>query len=439
MAIEGRENPPEPVTSASVPGSRQQESFTMRTLSLAFFALSATLTPTLDAAVLNVPSQFGSIQAALDAAAPGDTVLVKAGTYFENLKLSTDHVHLKGKGKVIVDALAGGLAHGAALIIGPTATGARASGLTLRHARNDIGLGYGVLNVASEVVLTKLTIQACQVAGIHTDADDVTIRQCVVEGCNGGIEAYGMDQTVEQCVVRSDGVRGIRVLQKYATVRNNRVEDIEDGPGIAIEADFVTLSNNRIARIFDGSGLLLSGGTIVATGNVLTAIGNDNRAIQLMGSYCELRKNRVTRCVASGLYITSGAKESIVEKNVFERCGTENEPTIWVSGLYSHLNANTVRFADGDGIYIDANGATFDGNRVQDGSNDGIFVAPLATNTELRKNIVRNNLGEGFDIASSPAVFKGNVALGNRIDLGFSVWFDTSGNVIGTFNAPDVP
>lgn len=411
----------------------------MRRSSIALLALSTWFGTDLHAATLKVPAQFGSIQAALNAANPGDTVLVKAGTYFENLTLTVANVHLKAQGKVIVDGLAAGSPHGAALFIGGPATGSRVTGLTLRHARTNIALGIGLLNNANEVVLTKVIVQASELAGIRNEGDDVTIRQCVVEGCNGGIEAFGMDQTIENCVVRSDGVRGIRVTQNNATIRNNRIENIEDGIGIAIESDFVTLSGNRVERIYDDSGLILSGSTIVATGNRIRAVGNDSHAVRVSGTNCVLRNNRIEDCVSTALLLEGGAKETIVEKNVIDRCGTEEEACVLVEGIYSHLIGNVVRSADGDGIRVSATGPTLDGNRVLGGNNDGIYVAAVTLGAELRKNVVRNNLGEGFDFAASPAVFKGNVALGNRLDVGLSVWFDIGGNTIGTIDAPDVP
>lgn len=411
----------------------------MRHLSVALCAITSWIGSDLAAATLKVPAQFSSIQAALNAASPGDTVLVKAGVYFENLTLIVPNVHLKAQGKVIVDGFAAGLPHGAALFIAGPATGARVTGLTLRHARTSVALGFGLVNNANEVVLTKVTVQAAELAGIRTEGDDVTIRQCVVEGCNGGIEAFGMDQTIEKCVVRADGLGGIHVMQKYATIRNNRIENIEDGVGIHVAADFVTVSGNRIERIFDESGLQLDGNSIVATNNVIRSIGNDSRAIRIAGTNCEVRSNRITDCVSSAIYLSGTAKETILAKNVIERCGTEEEACVYATGIYTHLIGNSIRFADGDGIYVAATGVTMDGNRVLSGNNDGIYVAPAGTSSELRKNVVRNNLGEGFDIASEPAVFKGNVALGNRIDLGWSVWFNIDGNTIGTTNSPDVP
>src|SRR5262249_40026080 len=43
-----------------------------------------------------------SIQAALDAAAPGTTIIVRAGTYAENLAITTDGIKLVGQGAVLV-------------------------------------------------------------------------------------------------------------------------------------------------------------------------------------------------------------------------------------------------------------------------------------------------------------------------------------------------
>ena len=53
--------------------------------------------------VLHVPRAYATIQSAVAAAASGDTVLVAAGTYSENVVVSTPGVRLVGGGDVVLD------------------------------------------------------------------------------------------------------------------------------------------------------------------------------------------------------------------------------------------------------------------------------------------------------------------------------------------------
>ena len=53
--------------------------------------------------VLHVPSDFSTIQAAVDAAAEGDTVQVRAGIYNENVVVSTSAVRLHATSGVVLD------------------------------------------------------------------------------------------------------------------------------------------------------------------------------------------------------------------------------------------------------------------------------------------------------------------------------------------------
>ena len=54
---------------------------------LALTLLAALVPASARAATLNVPDDFAIIQAAIDAAASGDVVLVKPGTYHERLSI----------------------------------------------------------------------------------------------------------------------------------------------------------------------------------------------------------------------------------------------------------------------------------------------------------------------------------------------------------------
>jgi hypothetical protein len=72
--------------------------------------------PTLSAATINVPADFGTIQAAINAASPGDTIKVAPGIYFEKVVINKS-------GITLLDAKAGIDPRGGARIEGdPTET-----------------------------------------------------------------------------------------------------------------------------------------------------------------------------------------------------------------------------------------------------------------------------------------------------------------------------
>ncbi|MBD3166657.1 hypothetical protein GF324_08660 [bacterium] len=47
-----------------------------------------------NAAILEVPQSHGTIQSAVDASAAGDTILISAGTYFENIVVENHELYL---------------------------------------------------------------------------------------------------------------------------------------------------------------------------------------------------------------------------------------------------------------------------------------------------------------------------------------------------------
>ncbi len=89
--------------------------------------------------VLRVPGQYGTIQAALTAAAAGDTVSVAPGTYHENLDFGGKDVHLISSAGATATTIAPG--GGTAVSIGPLAS---IDGFTITGGSAEFGAGIEV-------------------------------------------------------------------------------------------------------------------------------------------------------------------------------------------------------------------------------------------------------------------------------------------------------
>ncbi len=99
-----------------------------------------------NAAEWNVPADFPSIQAAIDAAAAGDVIRVAPGTYQENLDYRQKDVELvstDGAESTIIDA-----AQNTGVKIGPAGS---FSGFTVRNARASFGAGMEVRGSGSRI------------------------------------------------------------------------------------------------------------------------------------------------------------------------------------------------------------------------------------------------------------------------------------------------
>ena len=77
----------------------------LRSLLAVLFVL--VLASSADAATLNVPADYATIQAAVNAAATGDTIMVQSGTYYENVNVNKALIlqgEDSGSGQPVVDA-----------------------------------------------------------------------------------------------------------------------------------------------------------------------------------------------------------------------------------------------------------------------------------------------------------------------------------------------
>lgn len=151
-------------------------------------ALLAALAPGLSAETLIVPDQFPSIQAAIDAAADGDTVLVQPGIYAERIVWASTSIRVRSAGGAAVTAIdASELGPGSVVqmngVDGPVA---ELRGFTITGGSAADGAGLALQGGAP-------VIADCVITGNHAGAR-----------VGGGVLSFGSRARFERSVFRGN-------------------------------------------------------------------------------------------------------------------------------------------------------------------------------------------------------------------------------------------
>ncbi|NVM24420.1 MAG: right-handed parallel beta-helix repeat-containing protein [Desulfobacterales bacterium] len=137
------------------------------------------------AAPLNVPGDYETIQAAIAAAQPGNTVLVASGTYDETIIMKPG-VSLQGAGADETTIAGAGI-----YVILCEVSDCKIDGFTIK------GSQYGIWNVGSSPTITNNTITGNNDSGIYNkDSSLSTITNNIITGNRKGIENNGASPNI---------------------------------------------------------------------------------------------------------------------------------------------------------------------------------------------------------------------------------------------------
>jgi nitrous oxidase accessory protein NosD len=235
--------------------------------------------PVLAAITIHVPADYPTIQAAIDAASDGDTIIVAAGLYTENVVIDKS-LTLQGA-KAGVDARN---RSGAETIIDPdggicikviSATGRVVviDGLTVQNAQHGITVPEPVM--AADIIIKNVralnllkfaitmafteraTVEYCYVAGaqygINVGALDPfpptvsTFRNNEIVNVEFGITGYFKDSLIEGNLIRNyvKGGKGIDGQLLNTTIKNNTITGYVKGAALVFEDHYArALSEN---------------------------------------------------------------------------------------------------------------------------------------------------------------------------------------------------
>ncbi|MFH1998513.1 MAG: right-handed parallel beta-helix repeat-containing protein [Planctomycetota bacterium] len=245
-----------------------------------------------------VPDDYPGIQEAIDASFPGDVILVRPGTYVENVDFKGQPITLKssdGPGQTVIDGGGGTtdskpvvqfrfLEDADSVLQGFTVT----NGSGYKPLVDDFAMGGGVfIDMAAPSLIDNIIEHnradygggVCSYSGVHVLRDSVIRANTASNGA--GLCLFGL-ALVENCTIEENLSGAAVYIDSFietadtVTLRNNVIKNHQEGSGIYCQGkgEFI-IENNRILNNISSN----QGGGINITGSNNSSFIRNNTII----------------------------------------------------------------------------------------------------------------------------------------------------------------
>jgi predicted outer membrane repeat protein len=411
-------------------------------------------------AILDVPLQYPTIQAAIDAAVDGDVVLVEPGTYFESLQLEGKAIALESRGGAEVTILDG---NGSQILTASSRVDleARISGFTFTHGHGQFGGAISCGGAWLEISDCRFLDNSAKVDGGALYAASLNTAPILLTRCTfahnhaslGAVRAIGVAQvTVSGCVFSENGPadgtsRGgaLVVDNGDARISGTCFRANRASIGGALLAEFCNLTiedcsfeDNHAA--WDGGAASLASATVTIartwfTGNTAGTLGG---AVAAQSSALELVDTAFTRDFAregGAVHVLDGLDGVLVQGCTFARNAANSGGALALVGAGTSTITSCILWqnvaATGSQIEADPGAADVRYSDVQGGwpgtgniDLDPQFDAPVHGELALASGSPCIDAGEPDlrpatkDLAERPRWLDGDLDGTSRIDMG---------------------
>lgn len=421
-----------------------------------------------------VPTAYDTIQAAVDAAVPGDVVKVlagkgsgDAGVYPENVVIDKD-ITLRCWGPAVIDASTARTTidsvdfSAGITILGPGGNGAAVEGCVVRFAKpcgpgttpacannEDEGDGIRVLE-AENVAIRNCSLLSNAGSGLRVNANGFRVSTTKANGNYGygffvgaydlgsdngallqntargngasGIKVVGFGNIVDGNVVAAAGSECVEIDGNGNTVARNRVQTCgTDGIDLYGDSNIVRENSARDAK---GSGIVAEGKGNLLTVNTVAGSGEHGFLVSDSGSGASLAQNVSQRNGGNGFMVRMHDAETAAP-TFSARGNTARENT--GDGFAFHSTANLVFRENlailngGPGVReTDSDFNLYNANRLESNQGDGFLFDGAGGTTVVSNNTVLTNLGDGIDFdrtytdgSNGPVTVSGNLVQRN--------------------------
>ncbi len=246
----------------------------------ALFALLAAVVPTSAAKTIHVPADQPTIQAGINAAVNGDTVLVAAGTYTENINFNGKAITVTSASGANATIIDGGQTAATVTFATNEARTSILSGFTIRNGYyyygNGVTYSYASPSILSNII-TSNSSPGCYYGGaLGGFGGNPLIQGNIItgNGCQNESAIYSQSggmQVIGNAISGNGGGIYLNYATSPVTIQGNTITE-NNGYGVNFSVNDntgLTVIQNVIADN-QGTGLFATGPVIVAINNTIT-------------------------------------------------------------------------------------------------------------------------------------------------------------------------
>lgn len=368
---------------------------------------------------------FASIQAAVDAATPGDTIEIEEGTYFENVIVDVVGLTLIGAeddDDVIIDADDPNTGDG----INIQANDVTIENLIFHNGDNN---GIEVTAGVTGSVISKVTIIAPEDECIEIHGNDTLVEDSTLLACEDGIEVNADNVTIEDNKIHAADTDCLDITGDNIVITGNEISGCEDGPGIDLVGDNPTITDNYVFSTDEHNIKVLCTDTGDSSGDCHGGEISENELSDAVGDADCLN---LTANVVSGMMVVAdnscerafdaafeirGSGVHVLDNEAQDGGGDQFEAAFEIYGTNHVFEGNKAERWTVRGYEVHGSGHMFNDNEAIGNYGSGFEI--FADNVMLTDNMAEDNIGIGFFIkadADSTTV-EDNEGSANRTDF----------------------